>query len=125
VFLQAGSVCREATLSQIGIDRTGRRLRANGEIMKKRITINYNNGKSECYSLVFDETTPPEELQQLMETVFDGKLLRLRVQDVSLKHQDRLLLIPYNSIESISLDLPLTEYRFSNVIYVNPAPGES
>ena len=93
--------------------------------MKSRITINYNNGKSEHYSFVFDETKSPEELQQLMEAAFDSNLLRLRVQDVSLKQEDRLLLIPYSSIESIMLDLPLTEYRFPNVIYVNPDLGES
>jgi hypothetical protein len=97
---------------------------AMGEDMKSQMTINYKNGEQETYGFVLDENQTPEELQKRMESVFDGSLLRLRVQDESLAERDRLLLIPFINIQSLSLDLPMMEFHLPSVIYVNPLQDE-
>ena len=88
--------------------------------MKSHITINYLNGKRETYRFMLDEDQSTEELQQRCENLFGGNLLTLRVQHETLEENDRLLMIPFSSIESISLNLPLKEYGFPNVLFVNP-----
>ncbi len=92
--------------------------------MKSQITINYLNGKSETYRFVLDEDQSPKQLKQRCEALFGGNLLTLRVQDETLEENDRLLMIPFSSIESISLNLPIKEYGFSNVLFVNPESAE-
>lgn len=69
---------------------------------------------------VLDEEQTAEELLRRCEALFGGNILSLRVQHEYLEENDHLLMIPFSSIESISLSLPLMEYHFPQVLYVNP-----
>lgn len=88
--------------------------------MESQITINFMNGKSETYRVELDENMPVEQIRQRYEAVFSGHLLRLRVQHEMLDENDKLLVIPFTSIESISVGLPLKEFGFSEVLLVSP-----